>query len=84
MTYWEYHFIFTLPLLGVLLLLTLWQTRNQPLAGSYRPENRWALAFFFLLPVIALVYTMGQLSDLQRGVAVPCRAGQCRDRIRPH
>lgn len=57
MTYWEYHFIFTLPLLALLLLVTLRETRKQPLAGDYRPQNRWALSFYFLLPLLALVYT---------------------------
>lgn len=57
MTYWEYHYIFTLPLLFVLVAITLLEVRKKPLAGNYRPENRWALSFYFLLPLIALIYT---------------------------
>lgn len=58
MTYLQYHLVFILPLLLVLIALTWWQTRRgQPVAGEFRPENRWAWTTFLLFPLIPLIYT---------------------------
>ncbi len=57
-TYLEYHLVFIVPPLLVLLALTWWQTRGgQPVAGEFRPENKWAWTTFLLFPLIPLLYT---------------------------
>ncbi|AFZ68070.1 carotenoid biosynthesis protein [Deinococcus peraridilitoris] len=58
MTYLQYHLLFIAPLLALLALWTWREVRSgRPLAGAYRPENRWAWTFYWLLPLIAFVYT---------------------------
>lgn len=55
MTYLQYHLVFIVPVLLGLALLT-WRRRG-PLAGAYHPVDRWARLWFWLLPLIAFVYT---------------------------
>ena len=58
MTYLQYHLAFIVPLLLLLLALTWRQTRRgQPVAGEFRPENKWAWTTFLLFPLIPLIYT---------------------------
>lgn len=55
MTYLQYHLIFIVPVLLALLLLTA--RRRGPLAGAYQTNDRWTWGWFWLLPLIAFVYT---------------------------
>lgn len=55
MTYLQYHLVFIVPVLVVLLLLTA--RRRGPLAGAYNLRDRWVWGWFWLLPTIAFVYT---------------------------
>lgn len=55
MTYLQYHLIFIVPVLLGLLLLTA--RRRGPLAGAYQTHDRWTWSWFWLLPLIAFVYT---------------------------
>ncbi|TSA82434.1 carotenoid biosynthesis protein [Deinococcus detaillensis] len=58
MTYLQYHLTFILPPLLLLIALTWWQTRQgQPVAGEFRPENKWAWTTFLLFPLIPMLYT---------------------------
>ncbi|MFC6592742.1 carotenoid biosynthesis protein [Deinococcus lacus] len=55
MTYWQYHLIFILPVLALLLWFT--HRRTGPLAGEYCPDDRWVRLWFGVLLVVAFVYT---------------------------
>lgn len=58
MTYLQFHLVFTLPLLGVLGLLSLRVVRRgEPLAGALSRSNRVALGALLTHVLIALVYT---------------------------
>lgn len=55
MTYLQYHLVFIVPVLLVLVWLT-WR-RGGPLAGQYNTRDSWTWRWFLILPVIAFVYT---------------------------
>lgn len=61
MTYLQFHLVFIIPWLIGLGLWTWWEMRTKSpsphLAGAYSPNNRWSWLWYFLLPMIALVYT---------------------------
>ncbi len=58
MTYLQYHYIFTFPLLLILAFITwLELRRGRAVVGDYRSQNRWAWGFFWLMPIIATLYT---------------------------
>ncbi len=55
MTYLQYHLIFILPVLALLLYLTL--RRAGPLAGALNADDRWTRGWLLGLVVVAFVYT---------------------------
>ena len=58
MTYLQYHLVFIVPPLLLLVLLTWRETRgNKPVAGKFRPENKWGWRTLLLFPLIPLIYT---------------------------
>ncbi|WP_315941263.1 carotenoid biosynthesis protein [Deinococcus sp. Marseille-Q6407] len=55
MTYLQFHLIFILP--PLLLLLWLTARRRGPLAGEYCPDDRWTRLWLGVLLAVAFIYT---------------------------
>lgn len=55
MTYLQYHLVFIVPVL--LLLIVATAKRRGPLAGEYNLRDSWSWRWFWILPLIAFVYT---------------------------